>query len=1042
MVKTDAGKYTKTVNVYDAWGNRTITTFYGGYFNVDGTTLDGKRGESAQTLYDWDGQVLLECKGVVFSDDTLKNLWSTTAVTGYSVTKYKYDNFRRLTEKTDARGEKESYKYDYAGRVTRSIDRNETVHEKRYDEAGRIKTEVSAGKIIKAYAYGADGNVSRVAEGTLKSGTTIDNPVIENPATIWYGYDGNGNVVEETSGGLHELDYGNVKKKFKETNPETGGTETLESTYIMMSRGYLDLKQEVRKVYNASGQLTAVYNNDTLKASYAYDLLGQLLTTTNANGTTETNAYNSAGLVTSTVNKKGTIINSQYGYTYYLDGSQKTKTDSTGTTEHTYDGRGQLIKTVLGNRTTPPDNTSRANAAAITVDTPTGVGIKATDQMRYFKFTPAATGTYIIASTDNGGSNPYGCLYTSGGTQLTYNDDGNGNLNFKISYTLNAGTEYVIGAKMYSTGTGNYTLAVTQQSGNANTSLANAAIITAGTPARVSINAASQVRYFKFTPAATGTYIIASTDNGSSDPYCYLYTSGGTQLASNDDSDGGRNFKIKYTLNVGTTYVIGAKMFSTGTGSYTLTVRPSGDNTVQEFTYDRFGNRTKLTETNNGTVTVTAYVYDPNDRLISEKTGSQAQITYSYDDNGNMTGKTDGTVQTFDALNRMIRYQKGSSYVTYTYYPDDMRKSKKAGTATATEHVWLNDEIALDLNGTTVISSYIHGHKLITSDYGWYQYNAHGDVVSLADDSGYVTRNYDYDPFGVQISYNAGADNNPYRYSGEYYDAESGYTYLRARYYDPAIGRFISEDPAFDGFNWYTYCENDPVNYHDPSGLGRVLIVIGLSGKGTQYNVGKSFAIAANTYKRAMQAKGHTVKKIRAKKIVKRAQKSYKEAYKKYKTNFSKNIVKKIYKESAMGRLKNKMKNAFGNSGIDTFAYFGHSDSDGLSVFFGAGSKWTVGGQRWIKADTLKDVKFNSGASAYLYGCNAGSGSNSVAQRIANAKRINVYAFTASTIFTDVEALGLGKRKIKEGDMNKTDFSKSTNLWSVAPGGLKKFTPK
>jgi|GEM_PF-2538864 len=54
------------------------------------------------------------------------------------------------------------------------------------------------------------------------------------------------------------------------------------------------------------------------------------------------------------------------------------------------------------------------------------------------------------------------------------------------------------------------------------------------------------------------------------------------------------------TLNAGTTYVIGAKIFLTGTGSYTLTVRPSGGDTVQEFTYDRYGNRTKLTETKNG----------------------------------------------------------------------------------------------------------------------------------------------------------------------------------------------------------------------------------------------------------------------------------------------------------------------------------------------------------------------------------------------------------------------------------------------------------
>ena len=78
---------------------------------------------------------------------------------------------------------------------------------------------------------------------------------------------------------------------------------------------------------------------------------------------------------------------------------------------------------------------------------------------------------------------------------------------------------------------------------------------------------------------------------------------------------------------------------------------------------------------------------------------------------------------------------------------------------------------------------------MITSGYGWYRYNAYGDVVSLADSDGYITRNYDYyyDPFGVQISYNAGVDNNPYRYSGEYYDTESGYTFLRTRYYDPKV---------------------------------------------------------------------------------------------------------------------------------------------------------------------------------------------------------------------------------------------------------------
>lgn len=64
---------------------------------------------------------------------------------------------------------------------------------------------------------------------------------------------------------------------------------------------------------------------------------------------------------------------------------------------------------------------------------------------------------------------------------------------------------------------------------------------------------------------------------------------------------------------------------------------------------------------------------------------------------------------------------------------------------------------------------------------------------------------------------------NPFRYCGEYYDEESGLIYLRNRYYDPSIGRFITEDPARDGLNWYVYANNNPVNYIDPLGLEALL---------------------------------------------------------------------------------------------------------------------------------------------------------------------------------------------------------------------------
>ena len=95
--------------------------------------------------------------------------------------------------------------------------------------------------------------------------------------------------------------------------------------------------------------------------------------------------------------------------------------------------------------------------------------------------------------------------------------------------------------------------------------------------------------------------------------------------------------------------------------------------------------------------------------------------------------------------------------------------------------------------------------------------DAHGNT-----DAGYdgttSTKRYTYDAYGNAISDN-GEDDNPYRYCGENYDEETGLYYLRARYYDPSIGRFMSEDPAQDGLNWYVYCGNNPVMHIDPLGL-------------------------------------------------------------------------------------------------------------------------------------------------------------------------------------------------------------------------------
>jgi RHS repeat-associated protein len=102
----------------------------------------------------------------------------------------------------------------------------------------------------------------------------------------------------------------------------------------------------------------------------------------------------------------------------------------------------------------------------------------------------------------------------------------------------------------------------------------------------------------------------------------------------------------------------------------------------------------------------------------------------------------------------------------------------------------------------------------------YYYTDPQGTVLAKADANGNIIAMYDYAPYGTAVASMNPAPNGP-GYTGHVTDPESGLVYMQARYYDPAVGRFLSRDPAGQkaGFNDYAYVSDNPINKIDPTGM-------------------------------------------------------------------------------------------------------------------------------------------------------------------------------------------------------------------------------
>jgi RHS repeat-associated protein len=217
--------------------------------------------------------------------------------------------------------------------------------------------------------------------------------------------------------------------------------------------------------------------------------------------------------------------------------------------------------------------------------------------------------------------------------------------------------------------------------------------------------------------------------------------------------------------------------------------------------------------------------FDADNRLA---TFNGASVTLDTDGNmtyGPGTNNTFGTYA-YDSRNRLT----SADGISYGYDPANNRTSLTNGTNVA---VYVIDpsssQVLMRITGG-VTNYYVYGSGLLyevdetatTTTVLYYHTDIRGSTMALTDVNGNLTDQFEYSPYGT-MTYHAGTNTTPFLYNGQFgvQTDPNGLLYMRARYYNPYISRFLNPDPSgfAVGLNFYAFCNGNPISETDPFGL-------------------------------------------------------------------------------------------------------------------------------------------------------------------------------------------------------------------------------
>jgi RHS repeat-associated protein len=766
------------IYAYDANGNEIMGTGVLGSssftYNQFGEVLTATDAMGGVTTYAYDaaGNLLSVTDALnnatVLTYDTRGELLTMTNPLG-RVTRLAYDGNGNISQTTDALANVSRFAYDARGRVTTATDAMNNITTYGFDLAGRLNRITRSDNSIITFTYDLAGRPMKMTDplGNVNSfaydsAYRLTGETDALGKSVSYSYDLMSNLISATDQLGHTTnvayDEFNRPKTVTYSAAVAGGTRLQETTEY-------DTIGNVTKLTDTAGRVT----------TFEYDNANRLVKVTDPALQTTQYEYNARSNVTAVVD----AIGQRYTFDYDALGRATASTRAGMMMTFAYDA--------AGNRT------QRTNFNNL----PTNYAYDALNRLTRINYPDGSTATYAYDKL----SQLTSAANINGTTSFVYDKLGRVNTTTDvwgqaINYTYDANgrrTKMSLGSTTVATYTYDALNRVIKITDGANQATSYAYDVTGKVTSRTLPN--SVVTTYAYDGLGRLTQLKDAKKNTVITANQYSYNSA-SEMVQNIDQSG--------------THAYGYDLLNRLTSATYTGTAP------EAYAYDGLGNRTSSHRS-------ASYSYQPFNRL----TGTVA-AGYLYDNNGNTTTKTEGAGTThfaWDFENRLTQVVTPSSVsVNYKYDALGRRVQSSASNGVSTNFTYDGDDIVQDKTSTNVITEYLSGpgvdnkirQKTGTTLY-YFSQDHLGSTTALTDSKGALVEREAYDAYGNST----GSAKTRYGFTGRERDSATGLMYYRARWYDPQLGRFISEDPIglAGGINQFAYVGNDPQNRKDPTGL-------------------------------------------------------------------------------------------------------------------------------------------------------------------------------------------------------------------------------